>query len=228
MSDIWLTPRWLLSALGGPDSIDLDPCASLDQPWRTARRQLTIRDDGLTAFWAPEERAFLNMPYSNVRPWIERLIAHGRGTALMFAKTDTRAFAGVFDTASALFFLQGRVRFHLPDGSPAPERAKSPSVLCAWGEDDADILFDCGVQGRFVPLNLPRRFAVMALEPTWREAVEAWLRRHNGPVRLSELYQAFAHHPKARRARHYREKLRQTLQRGPFVRLAGGVWALAS
>jgi hypothetical protein len=40
----WLTPRYILDSLG---KFDLDPCAALDQPWATAKRHLTVKDDGL-------------------------------------------------------------------------------------------------------------------------------------------------------------------------------------
>jgi hypothetical protein len=40
----WLTPPSILKALG---KFDLDPCASLHQPAKTAARQFTILDDGL-------------------------------------------------------------------------------------------------------------------------------------------------------------------------------------
>lgn len=227
MSDVWLTPPPLLHALGGSDFFDLDPCASEGQPWPTARRHLTARDDGLAQPWDPRERLWVNAPYSTIGAWIDRLVTHGNGVALWFAKTETRAFMSIFDTATALFFIEGRLRFHLPNGALAPDRAKAPSVLCAWGEENADALAESGLAGRFVPLQLPRRFAVLSLQPSWRDAVERWIREQNRPVRLSELYRAFAHHPRARQTRHYREKLRQTLQRGPFHRVAPGVWATA-
>jgi len=167
-----------------------------------------------------------NVPYSAVGRWVRRLVAHGVGTTLLFAKTETQAFMSIFDTASALFFLEGRVRFHLPDGTPAPERAMHPSVLCAWGESDADVLASCGLGGRFVPLQLPRRFAGASVErKTWRQAVTDWLSQQEGPVTLAALYRAMQGTPTAAGNAHPREKLRQTLQRGPFKRVGRGLWA---
>ncbi|MDR0672754.1 MAG: phage N-6-adenine-methyltransferase [Zoogloeaceae bacterium] len=51
----WLTPPEILDALG---EFDLDPCASEFQPWRTAKKQFTIRDNGLTREW--EGRVWCN------------------------------------------------------------------------------------------------------------------------------------------------------------------------
>lgn len=224
-SDVWLTPPWILAALGGAASFHLDPCASVDRPWDTAQRHYTVHDDGLKQPWLPGDRVFANVPYSCVGRWVRRLVAHANGTTLLFSKTETQAFMSIFDTASALFFIEGRVRFHLPDGAPAPERAMHPSVLCAWGEYDADVLAACGLAGRFVPLQLPRRFAGAAVErKTWRQAVTDWLSQQDGPVPLAALYRALQGTPTAAGNRHPREKLRQTLQRGPFRQVERGLW----
>jgi hypothetical protein len=48
-TDDWLTPRYILDALG---EFDLDPCAATGQPWATARRHLTVHEDGLKEPWA--------------------------------------------------------------------------------------------------------------------------------------------------------------------------------
>jgi len=228
-SDIWLTPRFVIAALGGSESFDLDPCASENRPWDTARTHLTWREDGLKTPWPRDARPFLNPPYiSGIGPWVDKLLRHGRGVALLFAKTDTQAFMRIFDHGSAMFFIEGRLRFHMPDGAPAKDRAPHPSVLCAWGEDDAEVLSECGLEGRFVPLQLPRRFAVLSLEQTWREAVHAWIVKQDGPVTLAALYRAFTGHAKTRQTRNYEAKIRQTLQRGPFERIGPGLWAVAA
>lgn len=223
MTDVWLTPPPILRALAGTDGFDLDPCASENRPWPTARQHFTWRENGLAQPW--DGRVWLNPPYSNIAPWISRMAAHGCGTALIFAKTDTQAFMSIFDTAAAVFFINGRVRFHLPSGKAGNGRARSPSVLCAWSAGDAAVLADCGLDGRFVPLQIPRAFAVLALGRTWQAAIREWVRGQSGPVSLSDLYRAFASHPKARRNRNYKAKIRQELQRGPFQRLDRGLWS---
>lgn len=226
MTDIWLTPPHVLAALGGADSFDLDPCASEDRPWPTARRHLTWRDNGLAHPW--DGRVWLNPPYSRIGPWLGKLAAHGRGVALVFAKTDTEAFAGaVFGAASALFFVRRRLQFYLPDGTPSNTDAASPSVLCAYGVEDADVLASLDMRGDFVPLRIPRIFAVAGLEPTWSEIVGRWLRTRPGPVSLAEIYQAFARHPKARRNPNFEAKIRQVLQQGAGQRVDRGIWSAA-
>jgi hypothetical protein len=82
-----------------------------------------------------------------------------------------------------------------------------------------------------MPLRFARAFLVsFAAEPSWRDAVAAWLSRRGGPVALDDLYRAFVGHPKAHANRHWRAKLRQTLQRGEgtaFRRAGRGRWEAA-
>lgn len=109
----WLTPPEILQALG---DFDLDPCASEHQPWRTAREQLTIRDDGLARPWAG--RVWCNPPYGPFAArWLERCADHGNAVAFVFARTETTVFQEqVWPKADAVLFLRGRVSFRLPGG----------------------------------------------------------------------------------------------------------------
>lgn len=60
----------------------------------------------------------------------------------------------------------------------------------------------------------------------WRPVVAAALRALGGRASLSELYHAIGgNRPSANP--YWREKVRQTLQRGPFAALGAGVWQLA-
>lgn len=91
-TDEWLTPPEVIAALGGADSFDLDPCSPIERPWPTARRHLTIVDNGLIQPW--DGRVWLNPPYSTsvIGQWLARLADHNRGVALIFARTETDAF----------------------------------------------------------------------------------------------------------------------------------------
>jgi hypothetical protein len=225
-SDEWLTPPELLAKLG---EFDLDPCAPVERPWSTAREHYTINDNGLMKPW--RGRVFCNPPYSS--PWLWRFMArmqdHGRGTALVFARTETEwFFEYVWRGATALHFLEGRLNFHLPDGTRSKHNAGGPSVLCAYGFDDAERLGDSGIEGQFVPLLLPRSYAVAAIpgDPSWRELVTRFM-QGRGAVRLDELYRAIEGHAKARGNQHWRAKVRQIVQQGAFQRVERGVWALA-
>jgi hypothetical protein len=152
-AEVWLTPPGILDALG---RFDLDPCAAPEpRPWTTADRHYSKADNGLEKPW--EGRVFLNPPYGPprvARPWLERMVAHGIGTALIFARTETEAFhAFVWQAATAVLFLKGRLFFCRPDGTPAQHNAGAPSVLCAYGPDDAARLASCGIAGHYQSLE---------------------------------------------------------------------------
>lgn len=133
----WITPRHIIEALGGAESFDLDPCQSPTQPWPCAKRGIVQPIDGLSEAW--EGRVWLNPPYSiHASEWLAKLARHGRGTALIFARTETEMFVDhVWSAASAVLFLAGRLHFHYPDGRRADANAGGPSCLIAYGESDA-------------------------------------------------------------------------------------------
>lgn len=99
-------------------------------------------------------------------------------------------------------------------------------MLIAYGEDDRDILAAAPIDGAFVPLRLRAQWLVRAFDgaATWGEALSAYMAAQPGPVPLGELYRAFVDHPKTRANQHWREKLRQALQRGAYERVEKGVW----
>jgi hypothetical protein len=126
-----LTPPSIIAALG---PFDLDPCAPLVQPYPTAKRVYTMCNNGLLQRW--DGRVWLNPPYANgvIEKWLARMAEHDYGTALIFARTDTEAFHRyVFEMASALLFMEGRINFHLPNGEMAKGNAGAPTVPCLSG-----------------------------------------------------------------------------------------------
>jgi hypothetical protein len=225
ISTDWFTPPFILEALGGAATFDLDPATHVQAPFDTALKRYTREDDGLIRPWFG--RIWLNPPYTGpeVAAFMAKMADHNNGLALIFARTETQTFfETVWRRATGLLFLEGRLHFHKLDGSRAKENAGAPSVLVAYGTYDTDVLATTKLAGQFVPLRLPRSIVVAALQPTWREAVDNCLRSQPGPVRLDELYRALADHPKAQTNPHWREKVRQTLQRGAGVQVERGKW----
>lgn len=224
-TDVWLTPPSILEALGGASSFDLDPCAPQDRPWDMAKQHYTVDDDGLIRPWFG--RVWMNPPYSRVLvdQFMAKMATHDCGTALIFARTETATFHRfVWERATGVLFLKGRLHFHFPDGQRAPANAGAPSVLIAYGHEDRDILAAAAIEGQFIPLRLPVSMLVEAVAPTWREALAEFFAEHDGkPVRLDDLYRAFAGHPKAKRNPNWQAKIRQTLQKG-FEPVERGVW----
>jgi len=140
-SDVELTPPEVfgpvLAALRA-DAFTLDPC-SHSLALVPARHRIVPPDDGLAADWSRwPGLAWVNGPYSDIGPWLERCWRYGSMVgciAVALVKVDTatswwRRF--VWAAAEAVLFLHERVRFIKPD---AGERsgAKWPSALVFYG-----------------------------------------------------------------------------------------------
>ncbi len=137
-TETWLTPPAIVRTLG---PFDLDPCAAPEpRPWPTALRHIAWPEDGLFEEWT--DRVWLNPPYGpKTGVWLARLANHGYGTALIFARTETKDWhKHVWPRATAILFLAGRLHFHFPDGRRAEANSGAPSALVAYGNLDADRL----------------------------------------------------------------------------------------
>lgn len=149
----WLTPPSILKALG---EFDLDPCAPINRPWDMAKRHYTIEDDGLLQEWGGKEvRVYCNPPYgTGMERWIKRLKEHGNGIALIFARTEIKMwFDHIWYDADALLFIKGRLDFYHVTGEKGKSSSGAPSVLVAYGADNAWCLENCGIAGRFIDLR---------------------------------------------------------------------------
>ncbi|HWT01139.1 MAG TPA: DNA N-6-adenine-methyltransferase [Pyrinomonadaceae bacterium] len=146
----WCTPVEIVRALG---TFELDPCAPIIPPYKLAERTFNINDDGLSKEWGGA-RVFLNPPYDqNLYRWLGMMYANSNGIALIFARTDTKYFHDFVWTASAALFLSRRITFLHVDGSRAARNSGAPSVLVAYGDDNALALKQCGLQGKYLVLN---------------------------------------------------------------------------
>ena len=148
-TNVWLTPPKLVAALG---EFDLDPCSAGDMPWEIAKNKYTEKDDGLVQDW--EGRVFMNPPYGRLLdPFLHKLAGHGNGIALVFARTETRAFfRNVWGRADAIMFLKGRVKFYRPDGTQGASSG-SPSCLIAYGTSNVEALDASNLEGHIVDLS---------------------------------------------------------------------------
>lgn len=151
-TDEWLTPRFVLDALG---PFDLDPSTPTEQPWPTARSRYTAANDGLAQDWTNTDGTpafvWLNPPYSEIDPWMARLADHGHGIALIFARTETAWwFNSIWGRASTVLFLRGRLHFCLPDGTPAEANAGGPSALVGYGREARLRITKCDLPGAIV------------------------------------------------------------------------------
>lgn len=147
-SDTWLTPRFILDALG---TFDLDPCSAPDPAiWPTAAEHITLPRDGLLEPW--RGRVWLNPPYGNgVWQWMSRLADHGNGIALIFARTEVAGFVEqIWNRADGIMFLHARLYFHRADGTRASANSGAPSCLVAYGDRNVEDLRNAGLKGSVV------------------------------------------------------------------------------
>ncbi len=107
-----------------------------------AKRFLGTAEDGLRSSWDPDENVFMNPPYNrkHIGTWMGKLALHGKGMALVFARTDTTWFQEIASMADAICFIRGRVQFLRPDGSEG--RSTAPSCLIAFGEENVTALIN--------------------------------------------------------------------------------------
>ena len=137
----WITPRWIIDAFG-PGYFDLDPCASVNQPWSCARKAYTVEQDGLKHDWWGN--VWLNPPYGpHTYKWVQRLAKHGKGIALIFARVETRLWQDcIFPTAHGFLFPRKRIQFCKPDGTTPKSSSGAPSALIAWGDENRGKLIE--------------------------------------------------------------------------------------
>ena len=144
--DEWLTPPEIIKMLG---DFDLDPCAPIERPWKTAKQHYTKLDNGLIQNW--EGRVWCNPPYGKEAAfWLEKCAMHGNAIALTFARTETRMFFNhIWYKATAVLFIKGRLKFYHVTGEQG-DSAGAPSVLIAYGKENAVALRDNGIEGKFL------------------------------------------------------------------------------
>lgn len=145
----WLTPPEIIKNLG---EFDLDPCSPIDRLWDTAcLDHYTIKDNGLIQPWFG--RVWCNPPYGKEAvKWLEKCVRHGNCIALTFARTETKMFFNyVWNKAHAVLFIKGRLRFYHISGIQG-DSAGAPSVLIAYGKNNAEILKNCNIEGKFILL----------------------------------------------------------------------------
>lgn len=146
-SDEWYTPKELINALG---NFDLDPCAPMNPLWKTANTMYNKNDDGLSKEW--KGRVWLNPPYSRplIEQFIQKMAEHNNGIALLYNRCDSKMFQDIiFEKAKAILFMRHRIKFYKPDGTVGGSPGCG-SILIAFGDNNADILKNCGIEGKFI------------------------------------------------------------------------------
>src|ERR1043166_792351 len=142
-SDEWYTPPALVRALG---DFDLDPACGPLCPNITARRRVGPKEDGLSIAW--RGRVWLNPPFSNSTPWVERMIEHGNGILLSFCRSDAGWFQRAICAGQGVFLLMGRTEFDRPNGKTS--RCPLGCCLIPFGRENRDAILKSGIRGTWL------------------------------------------------------------------------------
>jgi len=133
------TPAWVFERMG--ITFDLDVCAPPSGiPWIPAARFLTVADDGLTAPWSG--RVWMNPPYSNCTPWVDKFIAHRHGICLV-PHAKSLWHSRLWDEADALAQPPKRIIFVGGD-----KDVSLPTFFAAFGEECVEAIGSLGVVRR--------------------------------------------------------------------------------
>lgn len=125
-SDVWLTPIELIERMG---KFDMDPCGYPGH--QTASELICLPDDGLKAKWSG--KIWLNPPYSNAEPWLNKLAEHGYGMGLIFTRTGTNYIQRILRAADYVVFVRGRISFINPKDMEKRTNAGADSMLICFG-----------------------------------------------------------------------------------------------
>ncbi len=151
----WYTPSWVFQELG--IHFDLDPSSPHDYTSLVpAETKYTIFDDGLKKPWFG--RVWLNPPYGRETPiWINKMIEHKNGIALVFSRTDASWCQAAMKHADAALFVAGRIEF-VPgkENQHKKSRCGAGTVMFAFGEENADSLKKMSDRGIFIDLMKSR------------------------------------------------------------------------
>jgi hypothetical protein len=142
-----ITPKWIIDRTG---PYDLDPCASVTQPWPCAR--INWSSGSLEREWPRELFTFLNPPFDRyiVGRFIAKLAQHGHGILLTHARCEAEWFEPIWQHATAILFMADRIHFHRPDGTRQPANSGAPALLAAFGDEAVLRLQRCGIPGALV------------------------------------------------------------------------------
>ena len=128
------TPEWIFTTLGL--TFDLDPCSPIGGlTYAPIKHHYTLEDDGLSKEWFG--RVWVNPPFSNPRPFMERLTAHRNGIGLVRISQSQWA-KDLWNNADGVILNDKRLKFNRQDGRSIGIPAVT--MLFAFGKENAEAL----------------------------------------------------------------------------------------
>jgi hypothetical protein len=139
-SDEHYTPLELFERLGV--KFDLDVAAPHARPNSNPTQWFCkCCSDGLTNKWLGN--VWMNPPYSNPTPWVEKFLDHGKGIALL-PITRGRWWDKMWEASDAILPLPYNYKFDRPDGMPS-KPIVFRTALYALGLSNAEALHSMGL-----------------------------------------------------------------------------------
>ena len=127
-NDTVLTPKYIFDALALEFDLDVASSKSVYDEVN-AKKRFTIENDGLAQPW--NGLVWCNPPYSNCSPWVDRMIEHNNGIALLPA-SKSRWGEKVFARANGMLMLPPNFKFVGTNGEPKP--IYMPVYLYSFGD----------------------------------------------------------------------------------------------
>ena len=134
-TDDYYTPKWLFDAMGLEFDIDVAAPAQ-GIPWIPAKRWFSQADDGLAQEWGGG-LVWMNPPFSNATPWVNKFMDNGNGIALI-PVSRSKWFNKIWDIADGILATPPDFKFERPDGKS--QTISFQTFLFALGQPSTDAL----------------------------------------------------------------------------------------
>ncbi len=136
------TPKSVFDALGVTFDLDVaSPPAEYSAV--PARKVYTIEDDGLTSPW--HGFVWMNPPWSQCTPWVEKFVEHGDGIALLPASKNAQWMTDLWESGAAVALYDVKRYGDFLDHQQKPNTVSYAPLFWAFGS-----------QGKFVLERLGR------------------------------------------------------------------------
>ena len=133
--DFWATPDFIFNWLDDQFNFDVDLAASENN--HKCPFYFTEEHNALEREWGESwniSRGFLNPPYSDIAPWVEKAIAenllNGFETAMLIPTPNgEKYYENVFKYASKIIYITGRISFIDSSGKPKTGNTRGSCVV---------------------------------------------------------------------------------------------------
>ena len=131
-SDEHYTPKWVFDTLGL--EFDLDVAAPIDNIDHVPSKN-RYTEQSLELPWTG--LVWMNPPYSNATPWIDKFIDHSNGIALLHC-SKSKWFNKIWSEADGIIAMPPSFKFERPDGTQ--RSIAFQTFMFAFGQESVEAL----------------------------------------------------------------------------------------